>query len=280
MKDYIKKHKILSLILLILFIILLILPFIVNFNSKESSTDYVNYYGMILTSVFSSIVTITIFYFTLNENRRQLNEERKSTVKTYLYSQGHFNKGLSNAFFKSLSENNITYFNDKLLDVNTKSYIVWINDNFYENKDNNPINKLIKSNIYKPSEGYIQSPNINDFIRNKRELESLYGNSKFFYYKLENIGLNKALNITVYINNIIGIKNKYLSVDGSFTLILILPSKKEKEEVIPLDISICFSDVYGYKYRQYEKIEVLYNNKFSRRGLSEPKEIKEYGPLN
>lgn len=279
LKTFINKYKIIIIALLFI-IILSFLPKFIFFKNSNITTDFVNYYGMVWTSIITSTATIIIFNKTLNENRKQLNEERKLAVKIYLYSQGYFNKGINNAFFKSFSENNITCFNDKLLDVNTKSYIVWINDNFYENKDNNPIKKLIKSNKYNPLEGYIQSPNIYAFIRNKKELKSLYDNSKFFYYKLENVGLNHALNITVYINNKIGIQNKYLSKDGSVTLIFILPSSKEKEEVIPLDISICFSDVYGHKYRQSEKIEVLDNNEFSHIGLSEPKEIKEYGPLN
>lgn len=275
LKTFINKYKIIIIALLFI-IILSFLPKFIFFKNSNITADYVNYYGMVWTSIITSAVTIIIFNKTLNENRRQLEEERKFTVKTSLYSKGYFNKGINNAFLKSIDENDINYFNDKLLDVETQCHIVWINYNFYENKDYNPIINLIKNEKQNTSIRYIISSNIYRFISNKKYLSSLYNNSRFFYYKLKNVGLNKALHITVYINNKESITNKYLSVDESLTLILILP----REEETILNISICFSDVYGYKYGQFEKIGISYNKINYYGFLSEAKEIKEYGPLN
>ena len=261
MKDYIKKHKILFIILLILFIILLILPFIVKFNNKESSTDYVNYYGMILTSIFSSIVTITIFYFTLNENRRQLEEERSMHTRAVFISKlKKINKG---NIFNAMG---VDYAITHIIDNNMNIIFIFIENN--------------KITILNSKE------KIKEYQRLNHEERILYFNNTsrdIFDYELIIINDNPAPNSTLLINdkeiniNDLFLKNKKVT----FRIVIEFANdiNLNKEKILTFGILYYDASMIS-KYKQEEQLIINDNregpkhvNINSSKSLSTPKRL-------
>lgn len=283
MKDYIKKHKILSIILLILFIILfiilLILPFIVNFNSKESSTDYVNYYGMILTSVFSSIVTITIFYFTLNENRRQLEKEREFTKE--LTEQERQNKLKQAQKDRKLA---------LLPFLSTKYSTCYDIESFINNNNNNNVYIIYNITPHKPIYSTLETPtffkideNINALNYKKKLYKDMLQTHYIFYYDITNAGSGNAINILFKINNQVALPKFSLSKNETVSYKIIIKWDKgyKYDAGVPFDFHLEFNDVTcENKYYQEQPMRLcILNNEEKRNNIiydeiSNPKEIK------
>lgn len=276
MKDYIKKHKILSIILLILFIILLILPFIVNFNSKESSTDYVNYYGMILTSVFSSIVTITIFYFTLNENRRQLEEERnhakelakeerKLNVKPFLsanWGEISFNKILDDMsnIIKSVDDKNIKEYIEHMEEKHHYyDHVIWLYTNHVPTII---VSELIKTN-------YITTNTLSYNINCRGDLWNLEKNCKFNLLTIKNVGMNNAININLTINSKNTLPEFYIKANDEINFLFVASTKIEN-----MRINLEYTDLLGLTYYKQTCSIKKENNNIIFYNLSAPVEIK------
>ncbi|EDS71883.1 hypothetical protein ANASTE_01586 [Anaerofustis stercorihominis DSM 17244] len=284
MGNWIKEHKfkILLIIVLIILVIglfisiigLLVLPKFIYFTNSDITADYVGYYGMIITSVISTIVTVVIFYYTLTENRKQIEKERKFTeelakeerklsVKPYLSSSFKeivFNKMDSRILSYNKEDEKYLQSDIKKIELEQNNYdhVVWLYDK----------EKVLEQKDYTGT--FPVTETLSMAIRNKSDFFSLKNKNNFYIYTIKNVGANNAINIRLTINGINTLPPFHLS-ENEIKKVLFVSPKTNKF----IDIRLLFENVLGTTYYEQKQLINLNEHKSINLALlSKPEEIK------
>ena len=284
MGNWIKEHKfkILLIIVLIILVIglfisiigLLVLPKFIYFTNSDITADYVGYYGMIITSVISTIVTVVIFYYTLTENRKQIEKERKFTeelakeerklsVKPYLSSSFKeivFNKMDSRILSYNKEDEKYLQSDIKKIELEQNNYdhVVWLYDK----------EKGLEQKDYTGT--FPVTETLSMAIRNKSDFFSLKNKNNFYIYTIKNVGANNAINIRLTINGINTLPPFHLS-ENEIKKVLFVSPKTNKF----IDIRLLFENVLGTTYYEQKQLINLNEHKSINLALlSKPEEIK------